>query len=115
MIHVNKYISINQTKTMPRLEETLVVVGVPCNQTTIYDLPVADLVPTTIQSSANTKDTLKKPLLSNPDMNRTNQHTLETRPYRGDDDKNCCDSCCEGVCSDETLCLCLLCCCMCDN
>jgi len=99
---------------MPRLEEPLVVAGVPCNQTTIYDLPVAELVPTTIQSSTDTKDTLKKPLLSNPDMNRKN-HTLETRPYRGDDDKSCCDSCCDGLCSDETLCMCLFCCCMCDN
>ena len=102
---------------MPKFKEPPVVMGTPCNQTqaTIYDLPVVDMIPTTTQSSADTKDNLKKPLLSDPDMNRTN-HTLETRPYRGDDDSCCdCDSCCDSVCSDETLCMCLLCCCVCDN
>ena len=53
---------------MPRFEEPPVVMGTPCNQTqaTIYDLPVADLIPTTIQSSS--KDNLEKPLWRRVDI-----------------------------------------------
>ena len=114
---------------MTKFVDPPVVMGVPARQSTIYDLPVIDMVPSTIQShqshskdpvegftvTQNTKTTMKEPLISHPDMNRTNQHTLEIRRYRGDDDGNCCDSCCDGVCSDETLFMCLICCCVCDN
>ena len=97
---------------MPRFEYHHHPVVINQTQPTIYDLPVVDMIPTTIQSSS--KDNLKKPLLSNPDMNRTNKHTRYTREYREDSDEPCCDSCCDGVCSDETLCMCLCCCCACD-
>ena len=115
---------------MPKSVDPPVVMGVPASnrQSTIYDLPIIDMVPSAIQShnkdpvegftvTQDTKTMMKEPLISHPDMNRTNQHTLETRPYRGDDEGccDCCESCCDGVCSDETLCICLLCCCMCDN
>jgi hypothetical protein len=95
---------------MPKFPDPVVLA-----QPTIYDLPVLDMVPTTIQSPAPNKiqDTMKKPLLSNPDMERS--YHKDTRRYHDDSDEPCCDSCCDGVCSDETLCMCLCCLCMCED
>jgi len=100
---------------MPKFEEPPVSIG-PLRPT-IYDLPVLDLIPTTIQSP---KDAMKKPLLNNPDMERSYHKSKDKDKdtwHHDDSDERCCDcdSCCDGVCSDETLCLCLCCCCMCEE
>ena len=111
---------------MPKFEGSPVYIGSgPLRQTTIYDLPVPttiydlpvlDLIPTTI----NTEDTMKKPLLKNPDMERSYHGDKDKDKetwHHDDSDEGCCDcdSCCDGVCSDESLCLCLCCCCMCEE
>ena len=88
-----------------------VVVAHVVNPHTQTDAPLVDIVgivPTTIQR----QQTLKEPLILQPDMVRTPDYRGETRNRESDD--GCCDSCCEDVCSDETCCMCILCCCLCD-
>ena len=89
---------------MPKFVDPLVVMGVPASnrQTTIYDRPSVDMVPTTIQShknhnkdpvtdfamTQNTKKTMKEPLIYHPDMNRSNDYYRDKRRYRDDSGEN---------------------------
>jgi len=91
-----------------------VVVAHVVSPHTQSDAPLVDIVDTTnttIQSQP-IQQTLKEPLILQPDMVRTPDYRRETRNRESDD--GCCDTCCEDVCSDETCCMCIFCCCLCE-